>query len=98
MAAHLSLLCNALTVLLPGNGRNKGGALGTEARRSASGSSSSGIGAVGGNVLEELNRARNRNAESIATLEGKIEQIERRYRDLAGECSRFNVTVNFSCW
>ncbi len=97
MATHLSFLGNALTVLLPGNARNKGGASRTEASGGASGSSS-GIGAVGANVLEELTRARNRNAESIATLEGKIEQSERRYRNLAGECCRFDVTVNFSCW
>ena len=91
MSTHLSLLGNALTVLLPGNGRNKGGASRTVASGGASGSSS-GIAAVGGNVLEELHRARNRNAESIATLEAKIEQIERKYRDLASECCRFDVT------
>ncbi len=87
MAAHLSLLCNALTVLLRGNGRNKGDASKTESSGGASGSSG-GIGAVGGNVLEELNRVQNRNAEMIATLEAKIEQMERRCRDLVGECSR----------
>ena len=89
MATHLSVLCNALTVLLPGNGRNEGGASGNESSGGVSGSSS-GNGAVNGNVLEEFNRVRNRNAESIATLEGKIEQVERRYRDLAGECSRLD--------
>ncbi len=94
MAAHLSFLGNALTVLLPGTGRNKGGASKPEASGGASGSSS-GIGVVGGNVLEELNRARNRNAESIATLEGKIEQIERRYHDLAGECSTSKYGDNY---
>ncbi len=87
MSAHLSLLCNALTVLLRGNGRNKGDASKTESSGGASGSSS-GIGAVGGNVLEEFNRVQNRNAEMIAALEAKIEQMERRYRDLVGECSR----------
>ncbi len=89
MATHLSLLSDALTVLLPGNERNKGGASKPEASGGASGSSS-GNGAVSGNVLEEFNRARNRNAESFATLEAKIEQIERRYHDLASKWCRLD--------
>ncbi|CAB3981702.1 TNF receptor-associated factor 6-like [Paramuricea clavata] len=86
MATHLSLLCKATTVLLPTNGRdkNKDGASKSE----ASGSGSSGNAAVSGNVLEELNRQRNRNAESIATVEAKIEQVERKTRDLTGRVDR----------
>ena len=83
MASHLSMLHSAVNVLLPGNGRNKDGATRTRTGGGASGSSS-GNDAVDGNVLEELNRARKKNAESIATLEAKIEQIERRFLDLAG--------------
>jgi hypothetical protein len=97
MATHLSLLCKATTVLLPTNGRdkNKDGASKSEASGSGS---SSGNAAVSGNVLEELNRQRNRNAESIATVEAKIEQVERKTRDLTGECSRCDDNVNNSAW
>jgi hypothetical protein len=87
MAAHLTMLCNVIAALIPGNGRDKSknGAARSEGSGGASGSST-GNSAASGTVLEELNRARNRNAESIATLEGRIEQIERRYRELAGGC------------
>ena len=82
-------------MLLPTNGRdkNKDGASKSEASGSGS---SSGNAAVSGNVLEEINRQRNRNAESIATVEAKIEQVERKTRDLTGECSRCDDNVNYS--
>ena len=85
MASHLSMLCNAIAAILPSNGRekNKTGAAKSDVNVGASGSGT-GNGAVSGNVMEELNRARNRNAQSIANLERKIEQIEQRYRDPAG--------------
>jgi hypothetical protein len=86
MATHLALLCKATTVL-PTNGRDKNKDGASKSGSSGSGSSN-GNAAVSGNVLEELNRQRNRNAESIVTVEAKIEQIERKYRELAGECSR----------
>jgi hypothetical protein len=86
MAAHLSMLCRATTLLLPSNGRDKkkDGASKSEASGSAS-DSSRGNGAVSRTVLEELNRKRNINAESISTVEAKIDQIERRHNDLIGE-------------
>ena len=100
MASHLSMLCNVTAAFLPNNGRdkNKTGAPKSDVNVGASTSSGTGNGAVSGNLLEELNRVRNKNAESIAAIEGKVEQMERRYRDLAGSSGRRNRIANFSCW
>ncbi len=97
LGADLCLLRISSSVLPPGNSwQNKGGASRTEASGGTSSSSSSGIGAVGGNALEEFNGARNRSTESIiATLEENIEQIELNF---AGEFSRVrqNLITVFS--
>lgn len=80
MSVHLSMLCAAIAILLPNNGKEK--SKGT-ASGGASGSSN-GNGTVSGTVLEEFNRQRNRNTEAIATFEAKLEQLERKYRELRG--------------
>ena len=87
MASHLSMLCTAVSSLVPSNGRDmtNNGAPRSAVTVGTITSSSSGNGAVSGNVLEELNRTRDRNAESIANLEDKIEQTEQSHRDLAGQ-------------
>ena len=82
------MIGGSLTPLIPANGqKNKGNASKPETSGSSNGK---GNGAVSGNALEELSRQRNRTAESIANVEAKLEQMERKYRELIGEWFRYD--------
>lgn len=84
------MIGGSLTPLIPANGqKNKGNASKPEASGGSNGKG--GNGAASGNALEELSRQRNRNAENIASLEAKVQQMERKYHELLGECSRCDV-------
>ena len=90
MASHLSMLVSSL----PSQGSSNGLESKNGGTKSEASGNESGGGAGNGNTLEELKRQVNRNAKGIVTFRKKIEDLERKNRDLDRELIQYRIVFS----